>query len=123
MQLKRSLKSKFFVGIKNKQRKYIIHPDFMVANQEITDQFIQNLKSNPNKVHDLTGKMKKSFKNRDWEQVSIHKYTKSHASLTVMIKLNALEGHLQTMKLHQNNVEFVKILSSVNQISTSKLQR
>ena len=47
MQLKRSLKSKFFVGITNKQRKYIIHHDFMVANQEITDQFIQNIKSNP----------------------------------------------------------------------------
>ena len=61
MQLKRLLKSKFFVGITNKQRKYIIYPDFMVANQEITDQFIQNLKSNPNKVHDLTGEMKKSF--------------------------------------------------------------
>ena len=62
MQLKRSLKIKFFVGITNKQRKYIIHPDFMVANQEITDHFIQNLKSNPNKVHDLTDEMKKSFK-------------------------------------------------------------
>ena len=61
MQLKRSLKSKFFIGITKKQRKYIIHPDFMVANQEITDQFIQNLKSNPNKVHDLIGEMKKSF--------------------------------------------------------------
>ena len=42
-------------------KKYIIHPDFMVANQEIIDQFIQNLKINPNKVHDLTGEMKKSF--------------------------------------------------------------
>ena len=61
MQSKRILKSKFFVGIKNKQRKFIIHPDFMVANQEITDQFIQNLKSNPHKVHDLTGEMKKSL--------------------------------------------------------------
>ena len=61
MQLKRSLKSKLFVGITSKQRKYIIHPDFMVANQEITDQFIQNLKSNPNKVHDLTGEIDKSF--------------------------------------------------------------
>ena len=58
MQLKRLLKSKFFIGITNKQRKYIIHPDFMVANQEITDQFIQNIKSNPNKVHDLTVEMK-----------------------------------------------------------------
>ena len=61
MQLKRLLKSKFFVGITNKQRKYIIHPDFMIASQEIIDQFIQNLKSNPNKVHYLTGEMKESF--------------------------------------------------------------
>ena len=98
--LKKWLKIKFFVGIKNKQRKYIIHPDFMVANQEITDQFIQNLKSNPNKVHYLTGEMKKSFKNRYWKQVSIQKYTKSHASLTVMVKLNNLEEHLQTIKFH-----------------------
>ena len=37
MQLKRLLKSKLFVGITNIQRKYIIRPDFMVANQEITD--------------------------------------------------------------------------------------
>ena len=58
-QLKRSPKSKFFVGITNKQMKYIINPDYMVANQEITDQFIQNIKNNPNKVHDLTGEMKK----------------------------------------------------------------
>ena len=85
MQLKRSLKSKFLVGITNKQNIYIIHPDFMVDNKEITDQFIQNLKSNPNKVHYLTGEMKKSFKNRDWKQLSFHKYTKSHASLTVMV--------------------------------------
>ena len=55
MQLKRILKSKFLVGITNKQRTFIIYPEFMVANQEITYQFTQNLKSNPNKVHDLTG--------------------------------------------------------------------
>ena len=60
MQLKISLKSKFFVGVTNKQTKNIIHPDFMVDNKEITDQFIQNLKSKPNKVHNLTGEMKKS---------------------------------------------------------------
>ena len=61
MQLKRSMKSKFFVGITNKQKEYIIHPYFMVDNEEITDQFIQNLKRIPNKVHHLTGVMKKSF--------------------------------------------------------------
>ena len=54
MQLKRIQKSKFFVGITDKQRKFIIHPEFTGANHEITDQFIQNLKSNPNKVNDLT---------------------------------------------------------------------
>ena len=62
MQLKRSLKSKFFVGItKKKIHIYIFHPDFMVDNKDITDQFILSLKSNPNKVHNLTGEMKKSF--------------------------------------------------------------
>ena len=61
MHLRRLLKSKFFVGITNKQIKYIIHPDFMIANQEITDQFIHNLKSNPNKIHDLTGEIKRSL--------------------------------------------------------------
>ena len=79
MQIKILLKSKFFVGITNKQRKIIIHPDFMVANQEITDQFIQNLKSNPNKVHDLTGEMKKSFKKQRFEtsiNPQIHKITR-----------------------------------------------
>ena len=62
MQLKRIQKSKFFVGIKNKQRQFIIHPEFMVFDHKITYQFIQNLKSNPNKVHDLTGEMKRSLK-------------------------------------------------------------
>ena len=33
----------------------------MVDKKEITDQFIQNLKRKPNKVHNLTGEMKKSF--------------------------------------------------------------
>ena len=59
MQLKRSMKSKFLVGITNKQKIYIIHPDFMVDNKEITDHFFQNLKRIPNKVHHLTGVMKK----------------------------------------------------------------
>ena len=72
----------------------------MVANQDITDRFIQNLKINPNKIHDLTGEMKIPLKNRYRKQVSIHKYTKYHASLKETVKLNTLEGHLQTMKLH-----------------------
>ena len=62
MHLRRIKKSKFFVGITFKQRNFIIHPEFMVANHIIVDQFIQNLKSNPNKFHDLPGEMKRSLK-------------------------------------------------------------
>ena len=62
IQLKIIQKIKFFVGITYKQRNFIIHPEFMVANHKIADRFIQNLKSNPNKVHDLTGEMKRSLK-------------------------------------------------------------
>ena len=50
----------------------------MVAIHEIIDQFIQNLKSNPNKVHDLTGEMKKSLKKQRMEtsiKPKIHKIT------------------------------------------------
>ena len=61
-------KSKFFVGIAFKQRNFIIHPEFMVANHIIADQFIQNLKSNPNKVHDLPNEMKISLKKQIYEK-------------------------------------------------------
>ena len=86
MHLYRIQKSKFFVGITVRQIKFIIHPEFMVANNIIADKFIQNIKSDPNKVHDLTSEMKRSLKNRDWKKVSNCKYTKSHASLTMMVK-------------------------------------
>ena len=76
MQLKRIQKSKFFVGITDKQINFIIHTESMVANQKITDQFIQNLKSNPNNVHDLTGEIKKPPKKERMKKVSNHKYTK-----------------------------------------------
>ena len=72
----------------------------MVANQEITDQFVLSIKSNSNKVHELTDETKKSLKKRDWKQVSNNKYTKSHASLTIIVKQNTFEGHMQTMKVH-----------------------
>ena len=85
MQLKRSMRSKFFVGITNKQQKYIIHPDFMVDNKEIIDQFIQNLKSKPNKVHNLTGEMKKSFQKKRLETNILPQIQKYHASLKVMV--------------------------------------
>ena len=54
-------KIKFFVGITVKQRKFIIHPELMVAKHKIADQFIQNIKSNQNKVHDLPSEMKRSL--------------------------------------------------------------
>ena len=79
MHLKISMKSKFFVGIANKQRKYIIHPDFTDDNEEITYQFIRNLKRIPNKVHHLTGAMKKSFKKQRLEtnfNPQIHKISR-----------------------------------------------
>ena len=39
----------------------IIHPHLMVDNNKKTDQFIQNLKRIPNKVHHLIGVKKKYF--------------------------------------------------------------
>ena len=47
---------------KQTKKIYIIHPGFMVDNEEITDQLIQNLKRIPNRVHHLTSVMKKSLK-------------------------------------------------------------
>ena len=79
MQLNRIQKSNLFVGITDKQRRFIIHPEFMVANHKITDQFIQNLKSNPNKVHDLTGEMKRLLKKQRLVKIikpQIHKITR-----------------------------------------------
>ena len=79
MHLKRIQKRIFFVGITVKQRKFIIHPEFMVANHKIADQFIQNIKSNPNKVHYLTGEMKRSLKKQILEKsikLQIHKITR-----------------------------------------------
>ena len=79
MQLKRIQKSKFFVGITDKQKKFIIHLEFMVANHKITYKFIQNLKSNPNKVHDLTIEIKISLKKQILEKsikLQIHKITR-----------------------------------------------
>ena len=79
MHLSRIQKSKFFVGIIVKQRNFIIHPEFLVANHIIADQFIQNLKSNPNKVHDLPSEMKRSLKKQRLEKSikpQIHKITR-----------------------------------------------
>ena len=72
-------KTKFFVGITVKQIKFIIHPEFMVVNHIIADQFIQNLKSYPNKVHDLLSEIKISLKKQRLEKgikLQIHKITR-----------------------------------------------
>ena len=61
MHLKIIQKSKFFFGITVKQRNFIIHPEFMVSDHIIADQFIQNLNSKPNKVHELLSEMKRSL--------------------------------------------------------------
>ena len=86
IQLKRIQKRKFFADITDKQREFIIYPEFMVANHKITYQFIHNLKTNPNKVHDLTGEMNRSLKKQRLKKLSKCKYTKSHASLKIMVK-------------------------------------
>ena len=59
------------LGLQTNKQKNIIHPDFMVDNEEITYRFIHNIKRIPNKVHHLTGVMKKSFKKQRLE-TNIH---------------------------------------------------
>ena len=78
MHLRRIQKSKFFVGITVKQRKFIFHPEFMVANHIIADQFIQNLNSNPNKVHDLPSEMKRSLLKTEIEKKYQTANTENH---------------------------------------------
>ena len=78
MHLKKIQKNKFFVGITVKQQKIIIYPEFIVANHIISHQFIQNLKSNPNKVHDMQSEMKISLKKQRLGKsikLQIHKIT------------------------------------------------
>ena len=88
----------FFVGITNKQTKNIIHPDFMVDNKEITDQFIQNLKRKPNKVHNLTGEMKKSFKKQRSETnilPQIHKISRITDSYGITTYLGSTFNNME----------------------------
>ena len=97
----------------------IIHPDFMVDNKEITDQFVQNLKRTSNKVQNLTGVMKKSFKKQRLETnilPQIHKISRITDSYGITTylgrKFNNNEVPLEQCWIREN-------LSSVNQISTS----
>ena len=92
----------------------------MVDNKEITDQFIQNLKRIPNKVHHLTGVMKKSFKKQRLEtniHPQIHKIsciTDSNGKTTYLGRtFKNMEVPLEQCWIRENS-------SSVNQISISK---
>ena len=78
-EIKENTKKQVLCWCYRQTRKIIINPEFMVANHKITDQFIQNLKSNPNKVHDITGEMKRSLKKQRLEKgikAQIHKITR-----------------------------------------------
>ena len=100
MQLKILQKSKFFVGIIGKRRRFIIHPEFLVANHKITDQFIQNLKSNPNKVHDLTSEMKRSLKKQSLDKSIKPQIQKITGITDINGKKITMKGHMKTISLH-----------------------
>ena len=76
---------------------FVIYPEFFNANNIISDPFIQYLKRKPKMVHDLSIQMKIPLKNRYWRTVSNIKYTKSYASLAIMVKQNNVEVHMQKM--------------------------
>ena len=59
--LSRKTTSKLFVGITSKKINFIIHPEFFVSNNIISDTFIQNLKRKPNMVHDMSRQIKISL--------------------------------------------------------------
>ena len=91
----------------------------MVANHKIADQFIQNIKSNPNKVHDLSSEVKRSLKKHRLGksiELKIHKITR------ITDNNDITDYHGRT---YANNVVALepswirKILSSVNHNSTS----
>ena len=71
----------------------------MVDNEEITDQFIQNLKRTPNKVHHLTGVMKKSFKKQRLE-------TNIHPQIHKILRITDSYGITTYLGITFNNMEF-----------------
>ena len=81
----------------------------MVDNEKITDQFIQNLKRIPNKVHHLTGVMKKSFKKQRLEtniNLKIHKISRITDSYGITTYLgrtfNNMEVPLEPIWIREN---------------------
>ena len=59
------------LGLQTNKNYISFTTDFIVDNEEISDQFIHNLKRKPNKVHHLKGEMNKSFKKQRLE-TNIH---------------------------------------------------
>jgi hypothetical protein len=60
--LKTNVRSKFFVGITGKGRKFIVHEKFFNSNTIFSFHFIQNVKKNSNEEHKLTAAMKAKLK-------------------------------------------------------------
>ena len=58
VRLRRNTTRKFFVGITYKKRKFIIHPEYFDANNIFSHPFIKNIRHKPNKVQDLSRKMR-----------------------------------------------------------------
>ena len=61
MRFKRKTTSKFFVGIKVKGRKFIIHGEYFDATNIFSHPFLHNLKHIPNIVQDLSKPIKKAL--------------------------------------------------------------
>ena len=75
----------------------------MVTNQEITDQFMQNIKNNPKKVNELTSETKKLLKKQKLD-TSIKQQIQKITHITDNnFKIEYLgRTYMQTMKLHYN---------------------
>ena len=122
--IKDNTKSKFFVGITDKQRKFIIQFEFMVVNEKHTNQFIQNLKSNPNKVHDMTREIKRSLKKHIQEKSikpQIHKIKRitdnngktEYNGRTYANNIVALEPGWIRRNFELSESEFYKLVTTV----------
>ena len=96
----------------------------MVSNHKITDQFIQDLKSNLNKVHDLTGEMMISLKKHRLEKIitpQIHKLTRitdnhyktDYHGRTYANHLVALEPGCIRENFEFRKPEFYKLVTTV----------
>ena len=114
MRLRRNKTSNLFVGITSKKRKFIIHPEFFDANNIISNTSIQNLKSKPNMVHDLSRQIRISLKKQILENSVKHKI---HQIVRITSKNDKTE--YRGRKYAKNEVVLVIHLSCVGHNSTS----